>query len=140
MQTERGSILEIYSEDMARRLLVCILAVLTSGCFRWAPISSLSRIDDDRILVHEGWGERTLVHATANDRVIEAQEAIGGRPVVIDPVQTRVLVRRMNVPATAAIVSASAIGLAGTVFAVAVLLAFLMRPVFDAGNSGGPPP
>jgi hypothetical protein len=122
-----------------RRALAFFFAVLASGCFRWAPITSLSRIEDDRILVHENWGSRSLVHATANERVIEAQEEIGGRPVVVDPTQSPVLVRRLNVPATAAIIGVSALGVAGTVFAVAVLIALLTRPVFEAGSGGAPP-
>jgi hypothetical protein len=119
-----------------RRVLVCFVAVLASGCFRWAPISSLSSVDDDRILVHEPSGPRTLIHATGSERVIEAQEEIGGRAVVVDPLQSPVLVRRLNVPATAAIISASALALAGTIGVVAVIIATITRPVFE----GGPPP
>ena len=114
-----------------RRAVVCFVAMLASGCFHWAPISSLSSVDDDRILVQEPTGPRVLVHATANDRVIEAREEIGGRPVIVDPLQSQVLVRRLNGPATAAIIGASALGVAGTIGVIAFIIATITRPVFE---------
>lgn len=111
---------------------MCACALLASGCFRWAPVSSLASVDDDRVLVQEGWGSRELIHATANGRVIQAETAYGN-PVEIDATTSRVLVRRLNVPATAAIVTLSTLALAGTVAALAVFIAAITQPVFEAG-------
>ena len=121
---------------MVGRLLAIACALLASGCFRWAPVSSLSTIDDDRILVQERWGSRELVHANANGRVIEAQ-ALYGNPVEIDATSSNVLVRRLNVPATVAIVTVSSLAVAGTIAAFALYIAAITQPVF---NDGGPPP
>jgi len=111
-----------------RRLFVLACALLASGCFRWAPVSSLSAIDDDRIQVEESTGPRTLFHATASGRIIEA-ETIYGNPVAVDATASRVFVRRLNVPATVAIVSASGLALAGTIAAVQRLIDnYVARP------------
>jgi hypothetical protein len=118
---------------MAWRLLVCACALLASGCFRWAPVSSLSNIDDDRVRVQEEWGSRELIHATANGRVIEAQ-TVYGNPVEVDATRAKVLVRRLNVPATAAIITISSLAVAGTITALALFIAILTQPVF-AGAS-----
>ena len=96
-------------------------------------MSSLSDVENDRVLVQEGWGSRTLVHATANGRSIDA-ETIYGSPVQIDATSSRVLVRRLNVPATVAIVTISSLAVAGTIAAVALFIAAITRPVFDGGR------
>jgi hypothetical protein len=118
-----------------RRALVCFLAVLASGCFRWAPISSLSSVEDARVVIEDGSSpRRTLVHATAHGRTIEAQTSEGGDRVEVDVTpETRVLARRLNAPATGAIIALSAIGVAGTVFGVAlIIIAMSVRNVaFD---------
>jgi len=121
---------------MVRRPLVCACALLASGCFQWAPLSSLSNIDDDRVLVQERWGSRELVHATANGRLIEAETAYGN-PVELDATTSRVMVRRLNVPVTAAIVTISTLAVAGTITALALFIAAITQPVF---NGGLPPP
>ncbi len=107
-----------------RRALVCFLAVLASGCFRWAPISSLSRVDDSRVVIEDGSSpRRTLVHATAHGRTIEAQTSEGGDRVDVEVTpETRVLARRLNAPATGALIAVSAVGVAGTVFGVILLI------------------
>ena len=108
---------------MVRRLLALSCALLASGCFRYAPVSSLSSIEDDRVVIEEGASQRTFVHATAHGRTIEAQAAEGSERVEVDVThETRVLARRLNGPATGAIVAASALGLAGTVFGVIALI------------------
>ena len=119
---------------MARRLLaiVCML-MAASGCFRWAPVSSLSSIEDDRVKIQQGSDERTLVHATARGRVIEGQPDEGGERVEVDPTTSRVLARRLNPGATAAIITVSALGVAGTVFAVAVVIIIASMQAIDAG-------
>jgi len=108
---------------MVRRLLAFACALLASGCFRFAPVSSLSSIEDDRVVIEDGDSRRALVHATAHGRTIEGQLVEGGERVELDVTQARVLARRLNGPATAAIIGASAIGVAGTVFAVVMLIA-----------------
>ena len=118
-----------------RRWVVFACALLASGCFRWAPITSLSSIEDDRVLVHEGNATQTLVHATARGHVIEGQAREGGERVEVDATESRVLARRLNVPATAAILGASAVAIAGTVFAVG-LFTFLLaqQPIPEQGG------
>ena len=120
------------------RWVALVCALLASGCFHWAPVSSLSSIEDAHVKIEEGFSSQTLVHATANGRVVEGQLEEGGRRVELDVTQSKVLVRKLNGPATAAIITASAIGLAGTVFAVvAIAVLAVSHPVF---NGGGPPP
>jgi hypothetical protein len=115
---------------MRRAALAC--ALLANGCFRWAPVSSLANVDDDRLLVQERWGSRELVHATANGRVIEGQ-TVFGNPVEIDATQSHLLVRRLNVPATVAVITVSSLLLAGTITALAVFITAITQPVFNAG-------
>jgi len=118
---------------MARRLLVIVCALLASGCFRWAPVSSLSSIEDDRVKIQQGSDERTLVHATARGRIIEGQPTEGGERALVDATASRVLARRLNPGATAAIITVSALGVAGTVFAVAVVIIIASMQAIDAG-------
>ena len=107
---------------------MCVL--LASGCFRYAPVTSLSSVDDDRVVIEEGFSKRTLVHATAHGRTIEGQPSEGAEPVEVDVTQARVFARRLNGPATGAIIAASAIGLAGTVFGIiAIIIAASVHPV-----------
>lgn len=101
---------------------VVACALLASGCFRYAPVSSLSSVDDDRVVIEESDSKRTLVHATARGRTIEGQTSEGGDRVLVDVTNARVLARRLNGPATAAIIGASAVGVAGTVFGVVLLV------------------
>ena len=122
---------------MVRRPLVCACALLASGCFRWAPVSSLSSVEDDRVVIEEGASTRTLVHATAHGRTIEGQTSEAGERVEIDATHSRVLARRLNPGATAAIVTVSVLGVAGTVFAV-VVAAFLAS--LKTVDTPGPPP
>jgi len=120
-----------------KRIIAC--ALLASGCFRYAPVSSLSGIEDDRVVIEEGASRRTLVHATAEGRAIEGQELVSGEHVFVDVTRSRVLARRLNGPATGAIIAASAIGLAGTVIGVlALAVALSVRNVPLEG--GGSPP
>ena len=112
---------------MVRRPLVYACALLASGCFRYAPISSLSSIDDDRVVIQDGESKRTLVHATAHGRTIEGQPSEGAERVEIDVTNARVWARRLNGPATGVIIGASAVGVAGTVFGI-ILLAVLLSP------------
>jgi len=118
-----------------RRALVCVCAILASGCFRYAPVSSLSSVEDDRVVIEEGASRRTLVHATAQGRMIEGQSVEGGERVLVDVTQSRVLARRLNAPATGAIIAASAIGVAGTVLGViAIIVALSVRSIPDQGG------
>jgi len=118
---------------MGRRLLALSCALLASGCFRYAPVSSLSSIDDDRVVIEEGYGKRTLVHATAHGRTIEGQPFEGAERVEVDVSQARVLARRLNGPATGAIIGASVIGVGATVFlvAMAIFAASVQNVAFD---------
>lgn len=103
-----------------KRAVAC--ALLASGCFRYAPVTSLSSIDDDRVVIEEGSSRRTLVHATAHDRTIEGQASEGAERVEVDVTNARVLARRLNGPATGGIIAASVVGVAGTVFGIALLV------------------
>jgi hypothetical protein len=118
-----------------KRLLLCC-ALLASGCFRWAPISSLSSIDDDRLLVREASRTQMLVHATAHGRTIEGQLTEGGERVEVDPTEARVFARRLNVPVTTAIIAASTVGVAGTALGV-MLIIFLLSSQAVPVQGGG---
>lgn len=118
---------------MARRLLAIACVLLANGCFRWAPVSSLSSINDDRVKVEHDGVEEMLVHATAHGRVIEGQTSEGGERVEVDATVSRVRARRLNPGATAAIITASALGVAGTIFAVAVVVIIASSQVVEAG-------
>lgn len=105
-------------------------ALLASGCFRWAPVTSLSSIEDERVVIEQGAQRRMLVHATARGREIEGQAVEGGEPVQLDATEGQVLVRKLNVPGTAAIIGASALAAGATVFAVVMaIVAASARPV-----------
>jgi len=109
---------------------VITLAVLTSGCFRWAPVTSLSSIEDERVVIDEGARRRMLVHATAHGREIEGQAIEGGEPVRVDATEGEVLVRKLNVPATGVIIAASGLAVGATVLAVVLtIVAAAARPV-----------
>ena len=97
-------------------------ALLASGCFRYAPVSSLSGIEDERVVIVEGYSRRSLVHATAHGRTIEGQASESGERVEVDVTQARVLARRLNGPATGAIIGASVIGVGATVFVVVMAI------------------
>jgi hypothetical protein len=99
-------------------------------------VSSLSSVEDDRVVIQEGGSSRALVHATSHGRTIEGQVAEGGEHVEVDVTRARVLARRLNGPATGAIIGATVVGVAGTVFAVAVIIILASVQTIEAG---GPP-
>jgi hypothetical protein len=106
---------------MKRGIIAC--ALLASGCFRYAPVTSLGSIDDDRVVIDDGESKRTLVHATANGRMVEGQSAEDGEHVVVDATRARsIFARKLNAPATGAIIGASALGLVGTVAAIVLVV------------------
>ena len=121
------------------RLFALATALLATGCFHWAPASSLSSIEDDRVQVYEGSHLVALRHATAHGRVIEGEPTEGFSFVEreegcappscarMDVSRARVLVRKLNLPATIAVVAGSAVIAAATVF-LAALVAFALAP------------
>ena len=99
--------------------------VFMCGCFRWAPVTSLSSIQNDRVLIREGDDSAIINRATADGQIIEGQADVGGAHVQVDAVQSHVFVRRLNVPATALIITGAVVATAATAFAalVAIILA-----------------
>jgi hypothetical protein len=110
-------------------------AIFATGCFHWAPASSLSSIEDDRVKVYASEHEITLAHATAHGRVIVGEPQEGGLFLdqsgdcampscgSIDVTNAKVAVRRLNVPVTAAILAGSALLVAATAVFFGVLIA-----------------
>jgi hypothetical protein len=109
---------------------VIAIALLASGCFRYAPVTSLGTIDDERVVIEDGEAKRTLVHASAQGRTIEGQSSEGGERVEVDVTHARVFARRLNGPATGAILAGSAVAVAATVLGIiALVVALQSRPV-----------
>jgi len=117
-------------------------AILAAGCFHWAPASSLSSIEDDRVAVYTNGRAMTLDHATARGRVIQGEPREGGEFLDqsadcalpscgwVDVSNAKVMVRRLNVGATVAIVAGSVVVAAG-LFILAAAAAFAAsQPVF----------
>lgn len=108
------------------RLAALVLALIASGCFRWAPAESLADIQDDRVLVRTGNATETLEHATATGRTITGKVVAGETPDAVDTVDVRegrIFVRRLNGPATGAIVTASILATVGTALLVGLAVA-----------------
>ncbi len=111
-------------------------ALLAAGCFHWAPASSLSSIEDDRVKVYASEHEITLDHATARGRVIQGEPQEGGLFLDqsadcalpscgwVDVSNAKVMVRRLNVGATVGIIAGSVV-VAATLFFLAAAAAFV---------------
>lgn len=118
-----------------RLLVLATMTIFATGCFHWAPATSLSSIEDARVQVYQGSHVVALEHATAQGRVIEGQPTEGFSYVErfadcappscarLDVSDAHVMVRKLNVPGTIAIIGGSAVLVAATVFFVAVLIA-----------------
>lgn len=121
---------------MLKRLAtVMILAVLT-GCYRWAPVTSLSEITDDSVEVRTRDETYTLAHATAVGHVIHGTR--DGETVDVDLVEATPLavrVRRTNGVAIGVAIGAFVIVVGGIALGVAIAIASSVRniPVENGG-------
>ncbi len=108
------------------------MVVAMTGCFRWAPVTSLYEVRDDRVRLTEGESVVVLDHATANGRVVLGKTALQ-EVVEVDVSHARVEVRRINGLATAGIITgASVLTTATALFAIAILaIASAPRPVLN---------
>ncbi len=143
-QTERGSnwtvIARGHEYTGSVRSFVIAMVIFATGCFHYAPVSSLSSVEDDRVRIYEGDHEIEMEHATARGRVIQGEPTLGHQYLdqsaecmppacgSMDVSNARVMARRVNVPATIAILVASAAAVAATVV-FGVIIAFASRPV-----------
>ncbi len=125
-----------------RLFALAMTAFFATGCFHWAPATSLSSIEDDRVQIHAQSNVIKLEHATARGRLIEGEPKEGFSSIErfddcappacarVDVSDARVMVRKLNVPATIGIIGVSAVGVGATVFLVALLtFAFASQPV-----------
>ncbi len=122
-----------------RLFALAMTALFATGCFHWAPATSLSSIEDARVQIHVQSDVIKLEHATARGRLIEGEPKEGFSAIErfddcappacarVDVSDAQVMVRKLNVPATIGVIAASAVGVGATVFLVA-LLAFVLAP------------
>lgn len=109
-------------------------ALLTTACFHWAPVESLSEIEDDRVRIYEpNRAPIAMEHATAHGRVLEG--LVDGEGVArVDVSGDHVMARRLNPGGTAAVVAIAVLATGAVMFAVA--FAILAQP-HDVPLQGG---
>jgi hypothetical protein len=105
-------------------------AVLATGCYRWAPVTSLATIEDERVHLELDEGTLALEHATARGRVIEgrlASDSVVGfsgctaSSCEIDATRAHaVMAHRLNVPVTVGLVTGIVLIVAGVVVMTSV--------------------
>ncbi len=116
-----------------RRILALLLLVSTTGCFRYAPVTSLDEINDDRVQVIWNDGKAmTLTHATASGHTIVGERA-SGEPAEIDATDgIHVRKRKLDGAVTAGIIAGSVVVAAGIVGAfLLAIIASASQPVLQ---------
>jgi hypothetical protein len=121
----------------ATGLASLLLIATTTGCFHWAPVSSLGDVEDERVEITRRSEVMVLEHATAHGHVITGQTWEGAQPADVDvsEVSVRVRARQLDGVATGIIVG---LGVALTTVVVVVLTALVVaasHPVFEDGGS-----
>ncbi len=113
-----------------------ILVALT-GCYRWAPATSLYEVQNDEVTVHTEDSSLLLQHASTNGRMLSGMTA-EGEQAEIDLTHARVQVRRLNVAATAGLVaSLGVLTAAAVVVPVLMIVLTASHPIPDSGGGTG---
>jgi hypothetical protein len=124
---------------MRWKALVAVM-LLTSGCYRWAPISSLNDIVDDKVRITKDDDVVVLEHANVRGRIVTGTrahppfDAVGPPDTEVDVTSSEVQAWRLNVGVAIGVSAGVTLTVAALI--VAAVFALMRHPVFEEGDTG----